>query len=176
MEEADNATVILGDESEPQPDLHLRLLPECGGRSRVNADDYFVGPPELVIEVAHSSEAIDLDAKRRDYERAGVLEYLVLCVREGELRPFDLKAGRALAVGAGRRLPVKGLPRPVDRRRRRPGRQHGPAARRSATGHGHAATRGVRQAVGEETRGVGAAPRRERGHDEAARRAAKRGG
>jgi len=98
VEGADNATVILGSDSEPQPDLHLRLLPAYGGRSRINDKDYLVGPPELVIEVAHSSEAIDLDAKRADYERAGVLEYLVLCVREKLLKPFDLKAGRELKI------------------------------------------------------------------------------
>jgi hypothetical protein len=61
-------------------------------------DGILSGPPELVIEIAYSSEAIDLGAKRRDYERAGVLEYVVLCVREGELRAFDPAAGRELAV------------------------------------------------------------------------------
>jgi hypothetical protein len=52
----------------------------------------------LIVEVAYSSEAIDLGAKRRDYERAGVREYVVLCVREGELRAFDPAASRELAV------------------------------------------------------------------------------
>jgi Uma2 family endonuclease len=92
------ATVILGEESEPEPDLYLRLLPQYGGMTRVNEDEYLVGPPELVIEIAHSSVAIDLHAKRLDYEKAGVLEYLVLCVAEGELRPFDLKTGRELTI------------------------------------------------------------------------------
>lgn len=94
-----DTTVILGDESEPQPDSHLRLLPECGGRTRTNAKGYLVGAPELVIEVAHSSEAIDLHAKRLDYADARVLEYLVLCVREGTLRAFDMATDKPLPVG-----------------------------------------------------------------------------
>src|SRR5262249_43328177 len=36
VEAGDNATAILGEESEPQPDLALRILPEYGGRSRLN--------------------------------------------------------------------------------------------------------------------------------------------
>src|SRR4051794_41043750 len=38
IEVADNATVILGDKSEPQPDLSLRILPEYGGRTRTTED------------------------------------------------------------------------------------------------------------------------------------------
>ena len=30
---SDNTTVVLGDKSEPQPDLLVRILPECGGQS-----------------------------------------------------------------------------------------------------------------------------------------------
>src|SRR3954468_2920787 len=33
VEGADNMTAILGEKSEPQPDLMLRLLTECGGQS-----------------------------------------------------------------------------------------------------------------------------------------------
>jgi len=99
-EMAGEGTVILGSGSEPEPDLQLRLLPEYGGRSRVNDEGYLVGPPELLIEVAHSSEAIDLHAKRADYTKAGVLEYLVLLIREGGLRAFDLAANREIEVGA----------------------------------------------------------------------------
>lgn len=96
----DNATAILGRDSEPQPDLHLRLLPECGGRTRVNDKQFLVGPPELVIEVAHSTIAIDLHAKKADYRRAGVREYLVLCIDERELRAFDLSADKAWPMPA----------------------------------------------------------------------------
>ena len=40
------------------------------------------------MEVSDSSKTIDLGAKRRDYARAGVLEYLVLLVREKTIRGF----------------------------------------------------------------------------------------
>src|SRR5207302_559487 len=33
VESGDNATVMLGEEGEPQPDLLLRILPEYGGQS-----------------------------------------------------------------------------------------------------------------------------------------------
>ena len=93
---ADNATVILGEESEPQPDLMLRVLTEYGGRSGVTEDEYCQGPPELVAEIAHSSRAIDMNQKRADYEQAGVLEYLVLCVEERELHWFHFQSRRMI--------------------------------------------------------------------------------
>src|SRR5437867_1956474 len=51
----DNATSIVDDESEPQPDAALVIDPEYGGQSRVTEDDYAAGPPELIVEVAASS-------------------------------------------------------------------------------------------------------------------------
>ena len=95
----DNTTVLLGDQGEPQPDLLLRILPEYGGQSETTGDDYVLGAPELIAEIAHSSRAIDLHAKRDDYTRYGVCEYLVLCIREGELRWFDLRKDRELEPG-----------------------------------------------------------------------------
>ncbi|HVS36285.1 MAG TPA: Uma2 family endonuclease [Gemmataceae bacterium] len=96
IEASDNATTILGEESEPQPDLALRILPECGGQSGVNEDEYYIGPPELVAEIAHSSRAIDMNQKREDYERAGVLEYIVLCVEEHQLHWFHFPSRRMI--------------------------------------------------------------------------------
>jgi hypothetical protein len=94
-EVADNMTTILGEKSEPQPDLILRLLTECGGQSSYNEEEYLVGPPELVAEVAHSSRAIDMNRKRKDYLAAGVQEYLVLlCVEEQELHWFHFPSKR----------------------------------------------------------------------------------
>jgi Uma2 family endonuclease len=100
VEAGDNTTILLGDEGEPQPDLYLRILPEYGGQSHTTDDDYVEGAPELIAEVAHSSRAIDLHAKRDDYTRYGVREYLVLCLRERQLRWFDLTADRELAPDA----------------------------------------------------------------------------
>lgn len=83
-----NATAILGEESEPQPDLAMRIMPEYGGQSRSTDDDYLAGAPELVVEIAHSRRALAMHAKRDDYERHGVIEYLVLQVEELDVRWF----------------------------------------------------------------------------------------
>lgn len=96
VESGDNTTILLGDEGEPQPDLFLRVLPECGGQSQTSEDDYVVGAPELIAEIALSSRSIDLHRKREDYARYGVGEYLVLCLREHRLRWFDLRKDREL--------------------------------------------------------------------------------
>lgn len=96
VEVADNMTVILGEESEPQPDLLLRIDKAWGGQSDYNADHCLVGAPELVTEVAHSSVAIDLHRKRQDYQRAGVLEYVVFSVAEGQVYWFHFPSKRQL--------------------------------------------------------------------------------
>jgi Uma2 family endonuclease len=59
----------------------------------LSEDGYATGPPELIVEVASSSASIDLHAKRRDYEQAGVLEYVVIVVRQGAIRWFMLQHG-----------------------------------------------------------------------------------
>lgn len=84
----DNGTVILDDENEPQPDALLRIGP--GGASSIDRKGYLVGTPELHVEVAYSSESIDLHQKRRAYERAGVQEYLVVLIREPGVRAYRL--------------------------------------------------------------------------------------
>jgi Uma2 family endonuclease len=93
VETLHNATAILDEESEPQPDLGLRILPEYGGQSRTTADDYLEGAPELLVEVAHSRRALAMHGKRDDFERTGVLEYLVLCMEEQEVHWFDFPRG-----------------------------------------------------------------------------------
>jgi hypothetical protein len=89
-EHAPNATVRLDAENVPQPDALLRLLPECGGRSRVDAGGYLTGPPEIIVEIAASSVSIDLHDKLRAYRRAGVREYLVWRTTEGRFDWFVL--------------------------------------------------------------------------------------
>jgi Uma2 family endonuclease len=93
-----DATTILGEESEPRPDLTLRILTECGGQSTVDAKGYLTGPPELLAEVAYSSRAIDLNEKRDDYEKAGVLEYLVLSIEDQQLFWFHFPSGGTIAA------------------------------------------------------------------------------
>ena len=96
----DNATAILGDDSEPQPDAALVIDSESGGQSSLSDDGYATGPPELIVEVASSSESIDLHAKRRDYEQAGVLEYVVVVLRQRVVRWFVLQDGTYQEAGA----------------------------------------------------------------------------
>jgi Uma2 family endonuclease len=74
---ATNATVRLGPDDVPQPDVLLRILPSHGGRTRVNARGYLVGAPELVMEIAASSASVDTREKLHSYRRAGVQEYII---------------------------------------------------------------------------------------------------
>jgi|SRR5579864_305862 len=77
VEVADNTTTALDDLGEPQPDALLRITPEYGGRTH-DAGNIIGGGPELVVEVAETSRNVDLGPKLSDYDRAGVLEYLVV--------------------------------------------------------------------------------------------------
>jgi Uma2 family endonuclease len=92
-----NTTTILGVDAEVQPDSSLLIAPDWGGRSRKQGK-YVAGPPELVAEVAFSSESYDLHNKRRDYERAGVQEYLVVMLQEQRVVWFVLQNGRFAAM------------------------------------------------------------------------------
>jgi hypothetical protein len=47
----------------------------------------------LIVEVASSSESIALHSKRRDYKQAGVLEYVVVVLRQRVVRWFVLQNG-----------------------------------------------------------------------------------
>ena len=89
----DNTTNILGEESEPQPDACLYVLPEFGGQVSFDEEDYLTGPPDLVVEVANSSRAIDLGRKKRDYEVYGAREYLVVLAKEQSVVWFAREGG-----------------------------------------------------------------------------------
>ena len=75
-------TLKLGLTSEPEPDACLFLSPEGGGNCEIDEEDYLLGPPELVVEIANTTKATDLGRKKRDYERAGVKEYIVVMPSE----------------------------------------------------------------------------------------------
>ena len=92
-----DATVILDWRNEPQPDAGLRIQPEYGGRTR-NEGGYVVGPPDLVVEVSRSTRYVDLGPKLEEYERAGVLEYVVRAVDPDEILWHVLDGGRFVAV------------------------------------------------------------------------------
>lgn len=85
-----NATVLLDDDNEFQPDLCLRRTEH--GSSAVEGA-YVVGPPELVVEVAASSASRDLHMKKNVYRRNRVREYIVWRVLDGELDWFILRDG-----------------------------------------------------------------------------------
>ena len=89
-----DATVRLDMDNEPQPDALLRLEPEVGGTSKVSADDYIEGPPELVVEIAASTVSYDLHDKLRAYRRNAVKEYLVWRVEDKAFDWFVLDEGR----------------------------------------------------------------------------------
>lgn len=98
---ADNATVRLDLDNEPQPDALLMIDPARGGQARISADDYIEGAPELVAEVAASSVSLDLGDKLRAYRRNGVREYLVWRVLDRAIDWFVLRDDRYDAMGPG---------------------------------------------------------------------------
>jgi hypothetical protein len=69
-------TWLMGERQVPQPDVTLCIRPELGGQSRVEGL-YPAGAPEFLAEVAVSSRSRDFGAKKRLYDRTGVLEYLI---------------------------------------------------------------------------------------------------
>ena len=89
---ADNATVLLDPDNEAQPDVLLRLDAAVGGKSWVNAKGYLEGAPELVVEVAASTESYDMHDKLRAYRRNGVQEYIVWRVYDQQIDWFKLEA------------------------------------------------------------------------------------
>lgn len=95
---ADNATVRLDADNEPQPDALLRIEPEVGGNSRISDDDYIEGAPELVAEIAASSASYDLNDKLNAYRRNGVQEYIVWQIYENRLDWFSLQEGRYVSL------------------------------------------------------------------------------
>lgn len=94
----DNATVRLDIDNEPQPDALLRLEPSVGGKSRISDDDYVEGAPELIVEIAASSAAIDLGDKKNAYRRNGVQEYIVWQIYDRQVDWFSLTDGRYLSL------------------------------------------------------------------------------
>lgn len=83
-------SAFLGPESEPQPDLMLLIQPDSGGQV-VFKDEYIIGAPELVIEIASATQSIDLHRKKSDYERHGVQEYIVVALRSQRVWWFTLQ-------------------------------------------------------------------------------------
>ena len=89
----DNGTVRLDLDNIPQPDAFLRIPAEAGGQSRLGADGYIAGAPELVAEVSNSTASYDTHAKKTVYRRNGVREYLIWRTRERAVDWFILRDG-----------------------------------------------------------------------------------
>ena len=96
----DAPTVRLDADNCPQPDAVLLINPTAGGQARISRDDYIEGAPELVIEIAASSAAIDLHSKKNVYRRTGVQEYIVWQTFENRLDWFRLQQGEYVSLVA----------------------------------------------------------------------------
>ena len=87
---ADNTTIRLDLDNEPQPDALLRIET---GQSQIDIDGYVRGAPELIVEIAASSASYDLQEKLQVYRRNGVQEYLVWQVSDRIIDWFYLQDG-----------------------------------------------------------------------------------
>jgi Uma2 family endonuclease len=115
---ANNSTVFLDADNEPQPDISLFRMQ--GGSSDL-VDGYITGAPELVIEISSSSASYDLHEKMNVYRRNGVQEYIVWRVYDSAIDWFELKEGVYVRIPSddagvmesrifpGLRLPVEEL-------------------------------------------------------------------
>jgi Uma2 family endonuclease len=97
---ADNTTLRLDPDNEPQPDAMLWIDAAAGGHTRISEDDYLEGSPELIVEVAASSASYDLHVKRDVYRRNGVQEYVVWRVYDRHVDWFRLENGQYVTVPA----------------------------------------------------------------------------
>jgi Uma2 family endonuclease len=71
----------------------MRLDRYLGGRSWEDDEGYLTGAPELVAEIAASSESYDLHQKFQVYRRHGVREYVVWRVLNKAIDWFILRGG-----------------------------------------------------------------------------------
>ena len=92
---ADNTTVRLDLDNEPQPDALLRLET---GQSVIDTDNYIQGAPELIVEIAASSASYDLQEKLQVYRRNRVQEYIVWQVSDRVIDWFCLRDGKYLKL------------------------------------------------------------------------------
>jgi Uma2 family endonuclease len=95
-----NTSNIVDKQNEPQPDVCLLIEAECGGQTRIRRG-WLIGAPELIAEVASSSESYDLHAKKESYERAGVKEYVVVALRQRRVFWFISQRGKFCELQPG---------------------------------------------------------------------------
>jgi hypothetical protein len=87
----DNTTLQLDPNNMVQPDAFLAIESKYGGRSRLGADRYIVGGPEVIGEIAVTSANYDLHDKLEVYRRNGVQEYIVWRVWDQAIDWFVLR-------------------------------------------------------------------------------------
>lgn len=102
VESGDNTSIRLDPKNEPQPDVFLRIAPECGGQSRTDGDGFVRRMPELIAEVAASSVSYDLHEKLDLYRRHGAQEYIVWKVLEDEILWYRVQRGRFTRLKANK--------------------------------------------------------------------------
>jgi Uma2 family endonuclease len=95
--------VGLDDESEPEPDIAV-----VAGSPRDYLDDH-PARPALIVEVAHSSLAVDRNVKGPLYARAGVADYWIVNLVDRVLEVYrkpvaSTSAGYGWTYGSMRRL------------------------------------------------------------------------
>ena len=90
---ADNSTVHLDIDNDPQPDACMYILPSHGGQMKTDDGGFILGAPEFVAEIAASSMSYDLGVKQNAYRRNGVKEYVVHRTYDGEVDWFILRDG-----------------------------------------------------------------------------------
>jgi len=88
-----NATARIDEDNDPEGDALLRIRPEFGGQSTTDLQGYIEGAPELLVEIAGSTSAQDLQLKFDIYRRSGVREYLVWETVAEEFYWFVLREG-----------------------------------------------------------------------------------
>ena len=93
-------TLRIDEDNEVLPDILLTLSPEFGGGTWTGEDDILNGTPELIVEVAGTSDDVESGARRELYHRLGVKEYLRWLVAEDRIE------WETLADGEYRELPA----------------------------------------------------------------------
>lgn len=94
VEGVDNMTLILSSGVEVQPDIVLFRPPLHGGNVRYSGHHYLTGSPELVAEIAVSTEAIDTGPKLEEYRLTGVREYIIWRALFQQIDWYVLRAGQ----------------------------------------------------------------------------------
>jgi len=89
-----DATIRLDLENEPQPDALIYIESASGGQSRLDADGYIDGGPELAAEVAASTVSIARNTKLRVYRRNNIREYIIWRVDDQVIDWFVLRQGQ----------------------------------------------------------------------------------